>query len=710
MSVREITQTTENSQVIFEFEDFLRDQYVQEIASLIQQVETTDAETTPSLTVDFEKVQRYNDSLETADALAADSLEGGFIENPLTFYPSAREALRNFCTNDEHADLIDALPYDDADNPLRYADLRLKNIPNNRQIRNLRANDVPSMVAVEGRVKKKTEVHPRIDVAAYRCTTCDTVQEIPQPLLSDMDEPSGCTGECDGSVILDWGRSHKINFERIEVEESPENLKGGETPQSIEFFNRGDQTGLVSPGERVTVTGVLEPTSDNDSPVFDTRMRGVHVYREEEDYEDLTISDEDIERIKEIAHDTDVYRNVKDSIAPSIHGNENEKLACAMSLFGGVKKTRGGSYIRGDIHVFLVGDPGTAKSQILQYVHNISPRGVYTSGKGSSAAGLTATAVQESTMGGDQTWTLEAGALVLADKGIAAIDELDKMRQEDRDSLHEALEQQTVSVSKAGINATLKSRCSLVAAANPKYGRFDPYEPLGEQIELDPALVSRFELIFTITDTPEEKKDKKVADAIITANQAETDEDKADEIDAPISQEMFRKYVAYARTECNPSLPDEVADELRDFYVSIRNDGDGDAVPVTARNLQGLIRLAEASARMRLADEVTKEDAQRAINITKSSLEEVGTDPDTGEMDADLLETGTPKSQRDRIRFTMEILSALEEEHDGKVPFEALADTMEQNGIEEDTLEHTLEKLIRKGDVIEPSNNYYRLA
>ncbi len=709
MSTQEIAQTTEHGDVVREFGEFLAEEYVSEIEELIDEAEDQHMETPPALSVDFETIENYPDTIDQEPDFEVNSLAEGLVENPLTFFPSAREALREFCTDARHKDLIDKLPYKDKNNPLQYADLHIENLPNERQIRSLRANDVPSMVAVEGRVKKKTQVHPRIDIAAYRCVTCSHVQKIPQPLLSDMESPNDCS-DCGDSVILDWGQSHTVDFERIEVEESPENLKGGETPQSIEFYNSGDQTGEVSPGERVTVTGILEPTTDNDSPVFDTRMRGVHVYREEEDFEDLTISDEDIRRIKNIAESDERYEMITNSIAPSIHGNENEKFACAMALFGGVKKDQGGSYLRGDIHVFLVGDPGTAKSQILQYIHNISPRGVYTSGKGSSAAGLTATAVQESTMGGDKTWTLEAGALVLADKGVAAIDELDKMREEDRDSLHEALEQQTVSVSKAGINATLKSRCSLVAAANPKYGRFDQYEQVSEQIELDPALISRFELIFTITDTPNREKDQRVADAIITANQAETDDDKADEVDPPISPELFRKYVAYARTQCNPSLPDDVAEQLREFYVSIRNDSDGDAVPVTARNLQGLIRLAEASARMRLADTVEKEDAERAINITRASLEEVGTDPETGELDTDIVEVGTPKSQRDRVTFVKNIIDALEDEHDGAVPFDELADTMEQNGIDEDKLEHTLEMLIRKGDVFEPKNGEYSLT
>jgi len=220
----------------------------------------------------------------------------------------------------------------------------------------------------------------------------------------------------------------------------------------------------------------------------------------------MDITGEDKEEIVRLSSSEGIYEKMVASIAPSIYGYDQEKLSMILQLFSGVtKQLPDGSRIRGDLHMLLIGDPGTGKSQMLAYIENIAPRAVYTSGKGSSSAGLTAAAVRDD-FGDGQQWSLEAGALVLADRGIAAIDELDKMRPEDRSAMHEALEQQKISVSKAGINATLKSRCSLLGAANPKYGRFDQYEPISEQIDLEPALISRFDLIFTVTDTPTRKR------------------------------------------------------------------------------------------------------------------------------------------------------------------------------------------------------------
>ena len=338
----------------------------------------------------------------------------------------------------------------------------------------------------------------------------------------------------------------------------------------------------------------------------------------------------------------------------------------------------------------------------------------------------TATAVRDDFGEGDQ-WSLEAGALVLADKGIAAVDELDKMDAGDRSAMHEALEQQSISVSKAGINATLKSRCSLLGAANPKYGRFDEYEAIPEQIDLEPALISRFDLIFTITDKPDEEEDRRLARHIIetnyagelhthrenvsTANVSETEVAAATEdVEPVIDPELLRKYVAHAKRSCYPTMTDEARGAIEEFYVDLRSHGEGEdaPVPVTARKLEALVRLAEASARVRLSDTVEQADADRVIDIVRKSLEDVGMDPETNEFDADMIEAGHSKSQRDRIKGLKAIIQELEEEYEEGAPYDEVIGMAVENGTDRDKAEHEIEKLKQKGEVYEPSQGHLR--
>ena len=488
---------------------------------------------------------------------------------------------------------------------------------------------------------------------------------------------------------------------------------------------------LVTPGDHVTVTGELhleqQGSGQEKSAVFDVYMDGVTVEIEDEEFEDMEITDEDKQEIAELSDEDGIYEEMVDSIAPSIYGYRQEKLAMILQLFSGVTKhLPDGSRIRGDLHMLLIGDPGTGKSAMLQYIRNIAPRSVYTSGKGSSSAGLTAAAVRDD-FGDGQQWTLEAGALVLADKGIAAVDELDKMRPEDRSAMHEALEQQSISVSKAGINATLKSRCSLLGAANPKYGRFDQYEPIAEQIDLEPALISRFDLIFTVTDQPNEEEDRHLAEHILQTNFAgelntqrtemSAPNVSADDVDAQteevapeIEADLLRKYIAYAKANVYPTMTDEAKEAIEEFYVDLRSKGADDEapVPVTARKLEALVRLSEASARVRLSDTVEREDADRVIDIVRSTLQDIGVDPETGQFDADLVETGTSKSQRDRIKNIKQLIADIEEEYDEGAPIDVVLDRADEIGMDSSKAEHEIEKLKQKGEVYEPSTDHLR--
>ncbi len=379
-------------------------------------------------------------------------------------------------------------------------------------------------------------------------------------------------------------------------------------------------------------------------------------------------------------------------------------------------------------HNYIANGIVSHNSALLQYIRNIAPRSVYTSGKGSSAAGLTAAAVRDD-FGDGQQWSLEAGALVLADQGIAAIDELDKMRPEDRSALHEGLEAQEISISKAGINATLKARCSLLGAANPQYGRFDPYEPMGEQINLEPALISRFDLIFTITDKPDPDSDRDLAQHILETNYAGelhtqraklttpdvTEEDLeavSQTVTPAIDPELFRKYVAFAQQSCYPRMTEEARNAIQEFYVDLRSRGaDEDApVPVTARKLEALVRLSEASARVRLSDTVELDDAERVIALVRDCLQDIGVDPETGQFDADVIETGRSKTQRDRVRNIKGIIRELQDEHDEGAPLEEVLAAADEAGIERSKAEHQIGKLRDQGEVYSPTGDYLRVV
>src|SRR6056297_2075620 len=693
-----------NSELVDLFEQFFRNYYDNEIKQLAQRYPNEQR----SLHVDWQDLYTFDHNL-------ADD----FLNKPEQLQRYAEEALR----------LYD-LPIDVS---LGQAHVRIRNLPDTEspEIREIRARDMNSLVQVHGIVRKATDVRPKIEEAAFECQLCGTLTRVPQS-SGDFQEPHECQGcERQGPFRVNFDQSEFVDSQKLRIQESPEGLRGGETPQSLDVHVEDDITGEVTPGDHVSATGVLrleqQGSGQDKSAVFDVYMDGISVTIEDEEFEDMDITDEDKKEIVELSQEEDIYEQMVASMAPAIYGYEEEKLAMILQLFSGVTKhLPDKSRIRGDLPMLLIGDPGTGKSQMISYVQNIAPRSVYTSGKGSSAAGLTAAAVRDD-FGDGQQWSLEAGALVLADKGIAAVDELDKMDASDRSAMHEGLEQQSISVSKAGINATLKSRCSLLGAANPKYGRFDQYEPIGEQIDLEPALISRFDLIFTVTDQPDEEKDRNLAEHILTTNYAgelttqqeemtslEVSDDEIDEVteqvDPEIDAELLRKYIAYAKQNCHPRMTDEAQATIRDFYVDLRARGTDEdaAVPVTARKLEALVRLAEASARVRLSDTVEQRDAERSVEIVRSCLQDIGVDPETGEFDADIVEAGTSKSQRDRIKNLKGLISDIEEEYDDGAPVDIVLERAEEVGMDHSKAEHEIDKLKQKGEVYEPSTDTLR--
>jgi replicative DNA helicase Mcm len=599
--------------------------------------------------------------------------------------------------------------------------LRVTELPESQAIipRELRAEHLGRLLAVKGIVKKVTEVRPMMLEAAFECKFCgNVVHALQEEEL--VQEPVQCDAcEKNGPWRLREDDSRFIDHQKIEIQESPEGLRGGAQPERLTIHLRDDLVHQVAPGDRIRMNGVLTTqvrrSGSQRKTEFNKVLDSLSVELEQKEFQDIVLTDEDERNILEMSRDPNIYTRFRASFAPTIHGLEVEKDALILALFGGVAKHyKDGSRVRGDIHVLMVGDPGVAKSQLLRYLSKLAPRAVFTSGKAATAAGLTAAAVKDEF--GEGQWTLEAGALVMADMGIACIDELDKMEKTDQSSMHQAMEQQEISIAKAGISATLKSRCAVIGAANPKLGRFDEFEPIHAQINMPPALLSRFDLIFSLLDKPSRDKDRLLASHILRTHQAgqvrehrkahpegpwtlEDESSLLSSIEPPIDADTFRKYVAYAKTHVFPVLSDDALERIKDYYVELRNTGDG-GLPFTARQLEAFVRLAEASARMRLSQEATMVDAERAIRIVESYLGSVGVDRETGKFDIDVITTGVSHSQHDRLRTVQEIVRALAKESErGYAMEDDILQEASRQGIQRPEAQKALETLRRNNSV-----------
>jgi replicative DNA helicase Mcm len=607
--------------------------------------------------------------------------------------------------------------------------IRFRYLPRKVAIRHIRSDDINQFISVEGILRKTTEVRPRIVEAVFRCPGGHFT--VRKQSYGKFVEPDGCgTDGCTFKKLdLVPRRSRFVDSQKLRIQESPEGLRGGEQPQTLDVDVTDDLTGMVTPGDRVIINGILRSvqrvTQGQKSTLFDIYLECNSIEIAEKEFEEVEIDEEAENAIKQLSGDSLIYRKITHSIAPTIYGNEDVKEAIALQLFGGiVKEMPDGSHLRGDIHVLLIGDPGIAKSQLLRYIVKLSPRAIYTSGQSSTSAGLTATAVKDEF--GDGRWTLEAGALVLADMGVAAVDEIDKMRKEDRSALHEAMEQQSISIAKAGITATLKSRCALLGAANPKYGRFDEFAPIGDQINMPASLLSRFDLIFIMTDKPEEKRDTAIADHILKAHAigelieqhkripvAGVDDDYIKEQLKPVMPDIdpmiFRQYVAYAKRSCFPVLSAEAQETLNAYYLKLRGLAEPNKpVPVTARQLEALVRLAEASARIRLSSVIDHADAERVVRIVDACLRQVAYDAKTGTFDIDKVATGFSKGKRDLIRLVKDAIREIGGESK-RAQVDQVIESVVQRGFSKDEITKIIDMLLRSGEAIEPTTGVIKL-
>src|SRR3989339_1104329 len=476
--------------------------------------------------------------------------------------------------------------------------LRFTDLPKTSyvRVREIRAKHLDQLLWIEGIVRQASDVRPQVVNARFDCPNCGAVLSVLQ-IDNKFREPSRCTCGWKGPFRII--SKEMVDVQRIVIEESPDTLEGGEQPRRINVFLQEDLVDpkmeeRTTPGSRVKIIGILKeiavPLKTGISTRYDIAIQANNTIPMEESFEELNISEEDVKQILELAADPNLFKKLSSSISPSVYGFQTIKEAILLQLFGGIKKVKSdGGKTRGDIHVLLVGDPGVAKSVMLKFASTIAPKGRYVSGKAASAAGLTAAVVKDEFLKG---WSLEAGAMVLSNKGMVCIDEIEKMDEQDRSAMHEALEQQTVTVSKANIQASLRAETTVLAAGNPKFGRFDPHTPITQQIDITPALLSRFDVIFVIRDLPNQIQDEAIASHVLEEHQQEVVRDVID-------QKLVRKYVAYAKQKFKPKLSDEAADEIKQFYLKIRNqstrtDSETKPIPITARQLEGIIRLAEA--------------------------------------------------------------------------------------------------------------------
>jgi replicative DNA helicase Mcm len=594
---------------------------------------------------------------------------------------------------------------------IKSARVRFLNIPETQQskIGHIRAKHLNKLIAIEGIVRQASDVRPQVINAKFECPTCGTIISVLQ-IEKKFREPSRCSCGRKGQFRL--VSKEMVDAQRIIIEESPESLMGGEQPRRLQVFLQEDlvepkMEEKTTPGSRVRVLGILKEVpvplqTGAISTRFDLAIEANNIIPLEETYEEVKISDEDERQIQELAADAKVFEKLAASIAPSIWGYEEIKRALVLQMFSGVRKVSADRSVkRGDIHILLMGDPGVAKSVTLKFIADMAPKGRYIVGRATSGAGITATVVKDEYLKG---WALEAGAMVLANKGIVCIDELEKMDENDRSAMHEAMEQQTVTISKANVQATLQAQTSVLAAGNPKLGRFEPFQTIAQQIDLPPSLINRFDVIFVLRDMPDKFKDESIASHVLSQYQ------KNDKL-TPVDRDLFRKYVAYAKQKIHPILSDEAVKEIRDFYVRMRNtpaaaDAAGiKSIPISARQLEALVRLSEAHAKMRLSKRVTKEDAKMAVEIIKYYMMQVGYDPETKSFDIDRIAVGVSTSQRSKVILLRETISKLEERLGKFIPEEELEKELEGK-MSKDEIEDAIQKLKASGDIFVPRKGF----
>ena len=585
------------------------------------------------------------------------------------------------------------------DEGVEHSTPRITGIPK-MKFRNLGSEYLNRLISLTGIITTVAEIKAMVISAMFRCKTCDETFTQAQD-EQFMRYPSKCIGKCK-STKFTWEEkiSTFIDSQDLFIQETPENLPAGQIPRTLDLRLMRDLKESIRAGDLITITGVYKvkrKTETTKDITFNTYMEVNSVVVESKEASEIEISDEEEEQIIELSKDPLIHKKIIMSLAPSIYRYDHIKEAIMYLLFGGVKKENPDTTIRGEMNILLIGDPACAKSQLLRAISKYAPRAIYTSGRGSSAAGLTAATIKRP----DGGYNLVAGALVLGDKGVVCIDEMDKMSKEDRVAIHPAMEQHIVTVNKGGFNTQLNARCAILGAANPAFGRYDSGRTIAENlVNFPPTLLSRFDLIFVIKDTPSEEEDRRMAKHILSLTRQKTTEV------IPIG--LVTKYIAYAK-RFNPVMTEEAEDVIVDYYVDLRvssgSSEDSNPIAITPRQLEGLQRLSEAHARIALRGKITREDADAAINILARSLEDCNIDPLTGKMNIDL--TGAPKgkSQINAKDEAIRILRTYQTETGHSLAESSWIAFMVESGITHDKALQAIVALSNRGLILDKKND-----
>lgn len=515
--------------------------------------------------------------------------------------------------------------------------IRITNLIETTEMRAVDSEIMGELIQIEGMISSISVPYPEPTMAVFNCPRCGyPVEEVQEGIIMKL--PKKCVGpDCKNTRFsaddLNLEETKYENIQRVEIQERPEELPPGEIPESFTVVLRDDLIRTVTPGDRAKVIGILKsyPTKPRKME-FVWMLDANNVIVENKGY-DIILTEDEIRQFKEMSQEPDLMTKLVESFSSSIFGWSHVKEVLLLGIFGGVAKVKDDAEVRGNINVFLLGDPGTAKSQLLKYCHKVAYRSVFSTGRGVTGVGLTAALVKE-----NERFILRAGTMALADMGVACIDEAEKMLKEDRDAVHTPMEQQIIPVNKGGLNTTLNARCATFMAANPTNGRYVQQKTVRENIEDFPdSLLTRFDFIFVMPDIVNPENDEHIVDTILRLNQ------KGGKKRIPLT--TLKKYIIYSK-RIFPTIPEEVREHLKKFFLEKRSDRDNNTgLQISFRQLESLERACEARARAHLRETVTMEDAEATIRLFEIYVRATWTDPFTGKIDMNVYE-GMPASSR----------------------------------------------------------------
>lgn len=656
----------DQGKLINEFIELLNKYYESELHEIIRLKQS-------SIIVDFEILSKF--SFDLVDVL---------LEDPQETLKAFGLAIKESFDNVDHNIFV-----------------RIKNLPKTEYIpiRNIRCKHIEKLFVIEGNVKNRSVIKPQVTEAKFECPSCGNIIKILQ-VNNNYIEPTNCGCGRKGNFISLPDK--KMDIQYLSIEEPFDQLEEDSVPQRIRVLLKHDLTDPSEqkkyiPGKPIRITGVLKEV-----PIFNRGKKQTeldyifetnHCESLEDDLTKTSFTEEEIQNFIELSKDPDIYKKLISSVAPHISGHKKVKEAMLLFLVKGVsKESKDGKRTREYFNVLLMGDPGAAKSQLGNEIDLLSWRSRKVVGKGASGPGLTASAERDEIL---NMRILSAGAIPLCNEGHVIIDEVDKMEKEVQSHLHESMEDGTITINKSQIQGQLKARTAVFMIGNPKFGRYDNYKTVIEQIELPKALINRFDLIFPIKDIPDPEKDIELADAILYKH---LDIDGATKREIPL--QLLKNYICYASLNIKPKMTKEASLPLKDLFIKLRGNKSEGNIGITGRQLDGLVRLAEASAKLHLRNEVTIEDVNKAIELLTYSLKAFGVDPKTGKIDIDRITTGYTASQRSEISQLMKILKELDGDKPKMIKMESILIKTSEIGINDERTLELIDKLKQTGDIM----------